>query len=60
MDKCRALEAEITHSEQHAQHLMQAVLKEAFSEQAPSKEYTTEELQELNIAAEEGERYGKD
>lgn len=30
MEKCRALESEITQSEQHAQMLMQAVLKEAF------------------------------
>lgn len=30
MEKCRALEAEITQSDQHAQMLMQAVLKEAF------------------------------
>ena len=30
MEKCRALEQEISNSEQHAQMLMQAVLKEAF------------------------------
>jgi type I restriction enzyme S subunit len=30
MEKCRALEEEISQSEQHAQMLMQAVLKEAF------------------------------
>ena len=35
MEKCRALEAEITQSEQHAQMLMQALLKEAFE---PKKE----------------------
>ena len=30
MQKCNALEQEITQSEQHANMLMQAVLKEAF------------------------------
>jgi type I restriction enzyme S subunit len=30
MEKCRTLEEEISQSEQHAQMLMQAVLKEAF------------------------------
>lgn len=55
MEKCRALEAEITQSEQHAQMLMQAVLKEAFE---PKKEeaigvktsYKIEE--EIRVAAE--------
>lgn len=57
MEKCRALEAEITQSEQHAQMLMQAVLKEAFE---PKKgdaigvktNYKIEE--EINVAAEPG------
>ena len=31
LQKCEALEAEVTQSEQHAQMLMQAVLKEAFA-----------------------------
>ena len=55
MEKCRALEAEIIQSEQHAQMLMQAVLKEAFE---PKKEeafaaktnYKIEE--EIKVAAE--------
>lgn len=37
MEKCRALEEEISQSEQHAQMLMQAVLKEAF-EGAPDSQ----------------------
>jgi type I restriction enzyme S subunit len=31
MENCRALETEIEHSRTHAAHLLQAVLKEAFS-----------------------------
>jgi type I restriction enzyme S subunit len=31
METCRALESEIEHSRIHAAHLLQAVLKEAFS-----------------------------
>jgi hypothetical protein len=31
MAHCRALETEIEHSRTHAAHLLQAVLKEAFS-----------------------------
>ncbi|WP_258099551.1 restriction endonuclease subunit S [Marinoscillum pacificum] len=56
MDKCRALETEITQSEQHAQHLMQAVLKEAF--ESEDKSYTNPEPP-LSIAAEERGEYGK-
>ena len=55
MEKCRALEAEITQSEQHAQMLMQAVLKEAFEPKlketkSVSPAYQTEE--KMNMAAE--------
>lgn len=56
MDKCRALETEITHGEQHAQLLMQAVLKEAF--ESKEKSYTNHEPS-LSMAAEEGGHYGK-
>ncbi len=38
MEKCRALEEEISQSEQHAQMLMQAVLKEAFEGGPDSQE----------------------
>jgi hypothetical protein len=31
MENCRTLETEIEHSRTHAAHLLQAVLKEAFS-----------------------------
>lgn len=37
MEKCAALEQEIIQSEQHAQMLMQAVLKEAFEEEEKEK-----------------------
>ncbi len=45
MEKCRALESEISQSEQHAQVLMQAVLKKAF-ENKPA------DTPELSMAAE--------
>ncbi|HCY42421.1 MAG TPA: hypothetical protein DHV48_13870 [Prolixibacteraceae bacterium] len=55
MEKCRTLETEIAQSEQHAQMLMQAVLKEAFEPKpketnSASPAYQTEDA--MNLAAE--------
>lgn len=55
MEKCRALEAEIAQSGQHAQMLMQAVLKEAFEPKPKATKsagpaYQTKE--KMNLAAE--------
>lgn len=52
MEKCRALEAEINHSEQHAQMLMQAVLKEAFASGKPQVETEEDKVEVLNLAVE--------
>ena len=52
MEKCTALEQQIAQSEQHAQMLMQAVLKEAF-------EGEKEEEVALGMVAENNEKYLK-
>jgi type I restriction enzyme S subunit len=55
MEKCRALKAEITQSEQHAQMLMQAVLKEAFEpkkEEASGAKINYKIEEEMRMAAE--------
>ena len=53
MRKCEKLAAGITQSEQHAQILMQTVLKEAFE----SNSYTEKSERELSMAAEEPASY---
>jgi len=59
MGKCRALEAEINQSEQHAQMLMQAVLKEAFEEdkKGSDSKYEDGSSREFNMAAEDSMKY---